>query len=222
MKRLLLALALSSGCASINSQIDLDKYIKKNTPVFIEQQKERFGLTYEGELPTIRYIFMKDRIGACYSDGTIILDPSDLVNDEVRKTKAKKAKNTLHHELAHFNNFKIRKRLGIGYDGTLREKIVEEGTAEYIANTMTGEMKKCPALTNLAEKQYEKTNEEGETDSAFLYLTGACVTGLVIERYGEFGIGYMSEHLPADEEIANPYTYRTRMLAELASQAAAK
>lgn len=205
MKRLALLPLLFLSCAPMRlSPLPLQRYADTRQDAFTETLKKEYRLTFPGKKPhfEIGEITTPGKAAVC-GGSTITLDHYKLA----RKGVGPDADRILYHELVHANNFAHRKRMFMApYLAQLPEELVEEGTAEYIADSIMKIKLECHFRD--MEKDYYRFDRA-------VYDVGYCMTGPVIDRYKEEGIIYMLTHLPTEEEIRDPYLYPSRMLREI-------
>ena len=216
---------------------EIEQYVQENLEQVIQKQKEKIGINYPTERPKIVYTFPERYIGrgniGLYNDqqDTIYLpsgllthpkwDFSDLIAVITTLNHTANVKRVLDHELTHFYCDKLKERvLGRYYllaqnhllfseEELLADKLINEGIAEYVENSMNGEDKK---KFNFQEWPLEIEQFTNDT----IYRGGYALIKPIIDQYKEKGIQFLLFNPPTEKELLAPQEYQKRTLKDLA------
>ena len=204
-------------------------YVDQNLENIIQEQEKNIGIQYPEELPRIHYYVPEDvaKMGSPgsydYKTNNIHLQSAFL---EPPEWDFSTAKDTIHHELAHYYMDKLSERLvdedwpKYEDDMTLAQmlgiKLISEGTATYIERKMNGQE------DTFTDKDWPKGIRGfvfhpllPYPKNEIIYYGGFHLVKPVIDQYEEEGIIYLMFNPPQEHEMLNLPLYQQRMLEEL-------
>src|SRR3989344_3114217 len=214
----------------------IQAYVEQNLEQIIEKQEKKIGITYPTERPKIEYLLPEEKIypgilglyndreDTLYLPSGILTKPrwnfGDLMTVMFTANRTVEARRVLDHELAHFYCDKLKEHT-LGKDYFLRgqmlfseeelmaDKLINEGIAEYVENTMNGEERKPFDF-----QKWPLVTEQFANDT--IYRGGYALVKTIIDQYGEKGIQFLLFNLPTEKELFTPKKYQERVLNDIA------
>ncbi len=216
---------------------DIQAYVEKNLEHIIKKQEEKIGITYPAERPRIEYAFPEeyifpgifgfynDKEDTLYLPSGLLTNPkldfSDYLTIIATFNHTANIKRVLDHELVHFYCDKLKEqvwkkynlfpksRLLFSNEEIIADKLINEGIAEYVENTMNGEEEK--------PFSFEKWPlETAQFSNRGIYRGGYAIVKPIIDKYNKKGIQFLLFNPPTSKEIFTPKEYQERILVDIA------
>lgn len=206
---------------------EFKSYVDQNLEKIIRKQEETLGIIYPKERPAIHYYIPSENVivrGNYDQKTNEIFLLSDRYEDPEWNFSI--ARDTLHHELAHYYMDKLSEEIAnadypqYGENTSLAEmlsiKLISEGTATYIERKMNGQK------DTFTDHDWPKTMQGfvlhqyiPYPKNEIIYDGGFHLVKPIIDQYGKKGIKYLMFNPPKEGEMLNLPLYQQRILEEL-------
>lgn len=231
------AVAVGLLCTTVAVAVSVERkegefktYVDQNLEELIQEQEDTLDINYPKERPIIHYYIHPGKKGA-YGSYDYKTNEIFLLSDQYEPPEwdFATAKDTIHHELAHYYLDMLSEQLvhadwpkyedDMSLAQMLGIKLISEGTATYIERRMNGQE------DTFTDQDWPKSVQGfvfhplmPVPKSEIVYEGGFHLVKPIIDQYGEKGIKYLMFNPPKEQEILNLPLYQQRILEELSQQ----